>query len=188
MKRLGKFLAYTVMALLAVAVGVTAFVSLAARSSPDRIPTVYGHKILNVVSGSMEPELRAGDSIIVRPLAAGETPMKGEIVTFRARDAQDRSKEILITHRVVGELKIDGRSLAWVTRGDANDGDDLTPVARESIVGIYETRIPYLGILLNFVRSPIGVLTLLILPGLALVLREIRKIRLILQEAGEQGG
>ncbi len=172
------------------AVGLT----VSARFSSDRIPTLYGYKLLNVLSGSMEPTIHTGDAIIVRPLAEGEEIREGDVITFHAKE----KKDMLITHRVVGIVSVNGEPKAYVTKGDANDAKDLSAVARDQVVGIYEWRLPYFGYLSAFLHKPTGIIVCVIFPALLIIGSELLKIYRALEEeeraktaggeSGEQSG
>lgn len=178
MKILAKVLNAAVSLVLVLILASTAFLAFSARRSPDGISTVAGYKLLNVVSGSMEPAIHTGDVILVRPLTPDDEIQEGDIITFRTRE----DASMRITHRVVGVVSINGESTAYVTKGDANDSPDTAPVVREQILGIYHHRIPFLGYLGDFVRTKWGAFLLIILPGLILMAGEIRKMIRVMQE------
>ncbi|MDA8234128.1 MAG: signal peptidase I [Clostridia bacterium] len=149
-----------------------AVIGFSAWLSEDKIPTINGYKLLTVLSGSMEPAIQTGDVIIERPLAAGEKVKEGDIITFFTKEKTD----MLITHRVVGTINVNGKPAAYVTKGDANQSKDLSTVAPDQIVGIYKGRIPYFGYVSNFLHKPVGIIVGVILPGLILIGFEFRKI------------
>lgn len=154
------------------------FTALAAKKAPDGIPTFRGYKALSVISGSMEPTIHTGDVIIIRQVARMEEIAEGDIVTFRTKE----KAEMLITHRVVGMITVnDARVL--VTKGDANDSEDLATVTFAQMVGRYEFRLPFFGYISSFVRQPIGIVLAVMLPGLVLIAFEFRKIWMALAEA-----
>lgn len=169
--------AITAALLLAIAAAGT--LAFTARRSPDGIPTVLGHKVLAVVSGSMEPAIHTGDVIIVKPMAPDQEVRDGDIVTYRVHEKPD----MLVTHRVVGTVKVNGEPVAYVTKGDANPDKDLATIGRDQIVGTYRWRILYFGYISAFLRKPIGIVLVVILPGLVLVGLEFRKMWQILNEA-----
>ena len=80
------------------------------------IAQIFGiHKYL-VVSGSMEPNLYAGDIVFVDSNVAFEDVQLGDVIIFQYEDMN-------VIHRVVDEAMIDGeRHLK--TKGDANARDD----------------------------------------------------------------
>lgn len=100
-----------------------------------------------VETGSMEPEIDAGDGFVAVPSALAGEPEVGDVVVFEAQEIEGGS---LTTHRIVDE-----RSEGYVTQGDANpvtdqDGDE-PPVRDEQIVahawgpGESAVSIPHLG-------------------------------------------
>jgi signal peptidase len=115
-----------------------------------------------VVTDSMAPSLRAGDLVFLRP--TGKVINPGTVVTY---DFQGK----LITHRVV---EVAGDML--VTKGDNNQEVDPWRVPFSEVVGVPRVRIPYGGYLLEFVKSPLGFLVLIVLPACWIIVIEARKI------------
>ncbi len=113
----------------------------------NSMPMPFGVGMSVVMSGSMEPELSVNDLVIVR---SQESYEKGDIVVY-----QDGSS--LVIHRIIGfkEDKV-------ITKGDANEVPDK-PVLKRDIKGRYKFRIPILGVILLFLKSPAGFILMLIL-------------------------
>lgn len=155
------------------------FMALAAKKSPDGIPTFRGYKALSVISGSMEPTIHTGDVIIIRPVARAEEIAEGDVLTYRSKEKAD----MLITHRVVGIVSLNGTPKAFVTKGDANESQDLDTVSFTQVIGRYEFRLPYFGYISSFIRKPLGIMLAVVLPGLVLIAMEFRKIWIALSEA-----
>jgi signal peptidase len=128
----------------------------------------------------MEPRIHTGDVIIVKPLANPAAEVKdGDIITFRTKEKSD----MLITHRVVGTVKVNGEPIAFGTKGDANAANDVDVVAPQQIVGRYAWRVPYFGYISSFIRKPMGIAIFVILPGLLIIAMEFRKMWKALSEA-----
>lgn len=179
MKRFVRIAGNVVTALLVLMIAATAVLAISAKRSGDAIPSILGHKVLTVISGSMEPAIHTGDVILVKPLLPTDEVHEGDIITFRATEKAD----MLITHRVLGAVQVNGQTAAYVTKGDANDTEDPSTVAPSQLVGRYQARIPYYGYVANFVRTPTGVILLVIIPGVILIGSEIRKLYRLLVEA-----
>ena len=119
------------------------------------VPVAFGWHSQVVVSGSMRPAIRPGDVIIVQPVPAYRLTA-GQIV---AVDNPAKPGTRLL-HRLV-RRNADG---TLVTRGDANDVDDSTPVPPESVVGLARLRVPYIGLgLLWWQQGRYGPLALAVL-------------------------
>lgn len=178
MKRLLSILGGLVTGGLILVIIAAAVLGFSARQSRDRIPTILGHKILTVISGSMEPAIHTGDVIIVEPTGDTVDYQVGDVLTFRSKE----NPNLLITHRVVGIFTINDQRL-YMTKGDANDTEDLSPVAPSQVLGRYRWRVPYFAYLSNFIRQPLGIVLFVIVPGLVLIGLEFRKIWRALAEA-----
>jgi signal peptidase len=92
-----------------------------------------------VLTGSMAPEIKAGDVVLLKP-QNGEEPSLGEVVTYTGRRF-DGSPVGTFTHRVVGGNAIKG----YVLKGDANVNPDLQKVKVSDIVGTAFFVIPFIG-------------------------------------------
>lgn len=122
--------------------------------------------LYSVETGSMEPTIKPGDLIFIREEKIYST---GDIISF----TDERGGGVTtITHRIV-EINQDG---TYVTKGDANSGSDADFVKEENIVGKYFLRIPLIGYLINFVKTPIGFLILIAIPAIVIAYEELKKI------------
>ena len=103
-------------------------------SVPLAVPRLLGYEIYNVTSGSMEPALPVGSVIYVQRVAP-ETVKEGEIIAYYVDGT-------VITHRVVENRFVEGE---FVTKGDANDMEDISNTHYSDLVGIVKYHIPMLG-------------------------------------------
>lgn len=108
----------------------------------DRLPKIFGFARIIVISGSMQPYIKAGDLIVIREQEDYE---EGEVVTYR-------KGQILITHRIVS---VTGAGV--ITKGDTNNAAD-EPVALSDIEGKVVLRIPGAGNMILFLKTPAGIL------------------------------
>jgi signal peptidase I len=129
-------------------------------------PKVFGYEIMTVLSGSMEPGIKTGSIIAVKPNFDGSKLRKGDIITFKAAD----NPNTFITHRIV-EIKNVNESVQFITKGDNNDTKDRSPVITKNIVGVYRGfTLPFVGELLAFIQSTKGAIFLMIVPGALMIL------------------
>ena len=152
-------LAVVVMTLVAVA---TMALTVASHLSARGQFQIFGHPTLTVMSGSMTPTIRTGDLVIDDRVSAAQASSLhvGQIITFRVNGSQ------VFTHRIAGVEHEAGGAVAYVTKGDANNAPDGALRPASSVVGLYQTKIPYGGYILNALRDPI----VLILVGISLLL------------------
>ncbi|AIM15344.1 signal peptidase [Bacillus sp. X1(2014)] len=127
-------------------------------------PSIFGYQIKTVLSGSMEPGIKTGSIIVVKPGGDMKRFKKGDIITYKTGD------DVIVTHRVTKVLK-DGNEVSYQTKGDNNKTVDMTPVPSNMVVAEYTgLTIPYLGYLADYTKTKMGSALLLILPGILLVL------------------
>lgn len=135
-----------------------------------QIPSVAGYRMYIVSSGSMSPAFDTGSLVVVKP----EKPAvieEGDVITFKGAGGNEN----LTSHRVVKRNHtVDG--LTFTTKGDANDVIDPSPILADRLVGKIVLAIPYLGYLMDFIRTREGVLVFILIPIILLILCEIRKV------------
>ncbi len=134
----------------------------------------FGWRVDAVSSGSMEPELKTGGVVITRPVAAEDIKV-GDTITFNSP-----MNEALTSHRVIAIE--DGSPFHFQTKGDANEDADPFILPAENVVGRICFHLPYFGYVTQFAKTPLGLLLTLCLPGLVIILMEMRNIWLVLAE------
>jgi len=117
-----------------------------------------------VYTGSMEPAIPVGSIVVIKPVNP-ETLKTGDIICFKLSEPPS------ITHRIIN-ITNEG----FVTRGDANEDPDQWTVKKENVIGKVILTIPYIGYIGYFVRTPIGLILLIILPASLIIILEIRNI------------
>ncbi len=113
------------------------------------LTTVFGFGAAVVVSGSMEPALRVNDVIIIHET---KTPEMNDMLLYQSGGS-------LVVHRVVG-FEDDGKTI--ITKGDANNTVDQ-PFSHEYSVGKVILVLPGMGDLVNFLKSPYGIIAMVML-------------------------
>lgn len=108
------------------------------------LPTVIGWQPTTVSSGSMLPRMRVGDIAVSRPVGT-TPPTVDSVLLFDDPDHPGR----LRMHRFV-RVAEDGR---LVTRGDANTGDDSSPIALSAVRGIGTLLVPWVGLPVVWLRT-----------------------------------
>jgi signal peptidase len=62
------------------------------------------------------------------------------------------------------------------TKGDANEEADSRLASTDSVIGREVIAVPYLGYFVRYVQSPLGFMVLIVVPALAVMVLEMRKI------------
>lgn len=133
---------------------------------PLTIPKVLGYQVYHVISGSMQPVIPINSAVYVEKKEAAEI-QKGDIIAFYSVS----DSGAIITHRVVKNQVVSGQ---FVTKGDANNKEDIAPVPYEYVMGKVVLSIPLLGGVFSVMTTLIGkiVVGCLVLMGAYLVLKE----------------
>lgn len=131
------------------------------------LPIPGNIEIRIVQSGSMEPEIRTGSIVILRPVDTYEI---NDIVTFQTGDS-----DVPTTHRIV-DSQLSRGELRFETKGDANGDADRQLIDPEDIIGKVFFSVPFLGYLLDFVKKPLGFAIVIGVPALLIVFDEIGTI------------
>ncbi len=134
------------------------------------LPTFLGLRSLTVLSGSMRPTIDVGDVVVVERIAPGEARV-GDVISFVDPDDPRR----IVTHRV-RDLTVEGPSVAFVTKGDANTAEERWRVPATGTVGRVLYRVPRVGYLLRWAGTRAGRLSLVVFPALAIGALELRRI------------
>lgn len=135
----------SVLVLLAVLIGVSIYSINASMLGGNALPMPFGFGMTVVLSGSMEPELSVDDLLIVTP---SDTYEVGDVVVYQ-------TQRTAVVHRIVS---INGEEI--ITRGDANNTDD-DPITKENIKGKVIFAIPFVGLIVNLIKTPFGTILLL---------------------------
>lgn len=156
---------YFVLALLVLLGGLVVLTFLAPR---------FGWRVDTVLSSSMEPRLKVGSMAVTRPAEPEEVKV-GDIILFHSPLGGK-----LISHRVIAVQQTS--SLQFRTKGDANEDPDPFIVPAENVVGRVCFHVPYFGYVAQFVKSRLGLLLTLYLPGIIIIILEAIDIWHVLDE------
>ena len=116
-------------------------------------PTLFGWSWAVVISGSMEDAIGVNDMVVIH---AQEDYAVNDVITFRSAGS-------IVTHRIIGETPD-----SYTTKGDTNNTADLTPTSKSDVIGKVVLVIPGIGRLIEFLRTPLGMLCL-VAAGFALI-------------------
>ena len=133
--------------LVSLVIGLNVYQWNASRLVGNNFPMPFGFGVSVVLSGSMEPHLHVNDLVIVTP---ADSYSAGDVVVFQQNGD-------LIIHRIIA---IDEAAGTLTTKGDANNTED-EPVALDQVKGRESFRVPFAGLLVRALKTPVGIITVL---------------------------
>ena len=135
---------------------------------PLTVPKAMGYQLYTVISGSMEPEIPVGSLVYIKGMEPKDVQVKDVIAYYGGQDSN-----AIITHRVMENRVIMGE---FITKGDANQTEDMNPIEYEYFIGRVELTIPEAGVLAQLFTSMDGKIAAACMIGLAFVLHIIATI------------
>ena len=105
---------------------------------------ILGYKAYVITTNSMEPNIKAGDAIIVKK-GKEENLKVNDVITFQKGANR-------ITHRITEIIDKEGQKI-YITKGDSNKIEDTEGVTYDKVLGKKIIRIPYLGKILNVLNN-----------------------------------
>ena len=129
---------------------------------PMFLPEMLGYQSYSVVSGSMVPEIPVGSIVLVKSAEPSQI-VEGEIIVFES----PVESGMVITHRVVTN---DTAGRQFVTKGDANDQQDVNPVPYSNLIGRVEKHYPRMGYIMQVLSSLEGKILLISIFVTAIIL------------------
>lgn len=133
-------------------------------------PIAIGWRPYTVLTGSMRPVIQPGDVVMDRPIPMRDAHV-GDVVTF-----SDPSRSgVLVTHRI-RSISRGPVQTEVETRGDANNTSERWTIKTADRVGKVIYVIPKVGHVAHAIRTPAGILLLVVLPVLLIGFGVLRKI------------
>ena len=159
----------TVVLVLAILIAILAGYSAYASKAGSGVPSILGFRPFSVQSDSMVPTFYKGDLVIDRVVNDPASLQVGDIITFWTIINGQR---VLNTHRII-EISDFENYLYFDTKGDNNPIADTVGVHQNDIVGIYLTRLPNVGTVLDFLQTSTGFALCIVLPVAIFFLYEL---------------
>ena len=132
------------------------------------LPIKGNIEIKIVKSGSMEPAIKTGSIVVIKPASLYGV---GDVITF----GEDSRTTYPTTHRIVSKSEANGEILYQV-KGDINEEPDPMSVRESDVIGKVIFTVPNAGYLLDFARQPVGFILLIAFPAALIILNEILDI------------
>lgn len=142
-------------------------------TNKDQVPSISGIFPMIILTDSMYPEFESGDLIICNTAEPEEIKV-GDVICFYDPEGNGTAT---VTHRVQEVITDDEGNLAWITKGDANNTEDLPTVPAKNLIGVYKTRLKGLGNVAMFMQTTQGLIICVICPIILLVAYDVIRRR-----------
>ena len=142
-------------------------------TNKDQVPSISGIFPMIILTDSMYPEFESGDLIICNTAEPEEIKV-GDVICFYDPEGNGTAT---VTHRVQEVITDDEGNLAWITKGDANNTEDLPTVPAKNLIGVYKTRLKGLGKVAMFMQTTQGLIICVICPIILLVAYDVIRRR-----------
>ncbi len=109
-------------------------------------PSIFNRYFLVVQSDSMVPTLQIGDIVIVEP---NNQYVKDDVVSFKMNI---NNVDVIVTHIIYDVIDVNGE-INYITKGDNLyiTGPDDWVLTKKDILGLVKHKIPFLGIIYNYI-------------------------------------
>lgn len=128
-----------------------------------------------VLSGSMQPLIPTGAVVYTRKQ---DNYLPNDIISFETAGKT-------VTHRIINVTKKDNLTY-YQTRGDANNVADSELTPDNKVLGRAQFHLPFLGILIIFLKTLTGFITLIVLPTISFVGFELHNIKKEIEKQAEK--
>lgn len=145
------------------ALGTLLLIIIVVACLPLTVPKVFGYEMYTVISGSMEPSIPTGSLVYIMDMEPQDVA-DGDVIAFYG----GHDSNAIITHRVVKNRVVMGE---FVTKGDANEKEDMNPIPYMNFLGRVELSIPVVGELAQMLTSMEGKIAAGTLIGVAVILQ-----------------
>ncbi len=150
----------------------------AAFSGENNGKEIFGHKILIVNTDSMSKSATsqnepiffdAGDVIVIRKVEDPSKLKVGDVITFFSFNAESMGKTV--SHKI-REIKYSstGQVTGFVTYGINTGVNDMVEVKPEHLIGKYVFKVPNMGTLFAFLKTPRGYYVSILTPSVLLII------------------
>ena len=151
LKIIGKVLKWTIVSILGIICFFSISMIISNLTSKEKLPTTFGFAVLKVETGSMTPTINPNDVVIIKKCDKKDFH-EDQIVAFWMNPVDT----IPTVHRITS---INGDEV--ITKGDYI-GNSEDPVKNlDDLIGKKVLILPKLGYVIDFIRTPVGAMSIL---------------------------
>ncbi|MGL6106251.1 signal peptidase I [Romboutsia sp.] len=124
----------------------------------DKIFKIIGYRTYTVLSGSMEPEVYPGDTVVIKHTNKTDIQVN-DVVTYTDDEG------VVITHRIIEQT-----DEGYITKGDNNNVQDSDIITSKDIIGKVVFSIPKAGFVIQFLSQKWVITVEMILLGIFIII------------------
>ena len=129
---------------------------------------ILGMRFYVVLSDSMSAtDFSAGDLVVVKKVDP-TTLQEGDIISYQSQNAENYGATV--THKIRAKTTDEKGNPGFITYGTTTNVDDETVVTYPFILGKYEAALPNVGTFFQFLKTPQGYITCILIPFLLLII------------------
>jgi len=145
------------------------------RSSNYGVGSFFGYQTLVIATDSMEPKYKVGSGIIVKKVSFEDISVGDDITFYYA------SLKVVMTHEVLSKTKSNDGVYTFVCHGINKNSDQCSgdctyqtqTIEQQYVLGKVIKTSDFIGILYNYLLTPYGLITLILIPGGYLIISSI---------------
>ncbi len=159
------------------AIFITILTIIASFSGSDNGKAIFGHKLLIVNTDSMSKSplsenesifFNAGDLIVINTNGKYDSLKEGDVITFISTSQESYGKTL--THKIREVKTSNGQVVGYVTYGIYTGTNDSAMVPVSNVIGVYSFKIPQVGKIFAFLKTPRGYYLSVLAPILLLII------------------
>lgn len=131
----------------------------------------FGYRMFNIITSSMQPELKVGDIILVKETDYDKIKI-GDNVTYKGMSQDVNGK--IITHKVKNIIDEDGKKIFY-TKGINTETVDPA-VYEDQIYGVVQYKFVILSFIHSIITTTVGFILFIVLPLVYILIMEIKNM------------
>lgn len=128
---------------------------------------IFGYRCYIVLSDSMSAtDFDAGDLVLIKKVDP-TTLQEGDIIAYQSQNSENYGATV--THKIRAKTTDRNGNPGFVTYGTTTGQDDEMIVTYPFILGKYQAKLPKMGTFFQFLKTPQGYITCILVPFLLLI-------------------
>ena len=128
---------------------------------------IFGYRVYTIRTGSMEPEYKVNDVILVKETSVDDLKT-GDVITY----AVDETGKMTITHRIISIVDNPDGTAKIITKGDANEVEDES-ISSDKVLGKLTYKFKIYSFITRLVNNKVTFFFLIFVPLVVTIFLDI---------------